>query len=194
MSSAIQLALDKGALKTTAIATALIIVKLFVTITIQGGKRFAAGSRPPEDTALKLNKKMGKGREQSFGVDAVNVDDAKAKKAKSVHLLDDLRWQRIVMNDIENIPMGLVAMYGSLLTPYSATTHSILSLAFVAARQANPLYLTASLFNNFFFAYRYTHTYVYAKGLQPARAIAWMSTWLSVFGFVINGVAGALTL
>ncbi|KAI8848628.1 hypothetical protein BC829DRAFT_443587 [Chytridium lagenaria] len=165
------LVVDKTSLKLTTIATALIAAKFFITITIQGGQRFASGSRPPEDMALGLNKKMGKGRDQSFGLDpAGKDDDVKARKAR----LSDLRWQRIVMNDVENLPMGVIAMWTSLLTSRSPLAHTIFSLIFVGAR--------------------YTHTYAYVKQLQPARALAWFSAWIGVFGLVANSVVGVLTI
>ncbi|KAJ3330759.1 hypothetical protein HDU76_004932 [Blyttiomyces sp. JEL0837] len=163
--------LNPIALKSTAAATFLLTLKLFLTITIQGGKRFPAGTRPPEDAALNLNKALGKGAVQSYGtVSSNNTDDKVVKEAK----LADLRWGRIVMNDLENIPIGLIVAWSSLLTPYSTSVHSGLALAFAASRIA--------------------HTIVYAKQLQPHRAIAWFGGWVCILGMSVNGVIGALTL
>jgi hypothetical protein len=53
-----------------------------ITIGIQGGKRFSAGSRPPEDAKLSLNKTIGKGGNQSFGTDEVKQDNEVMRKAK----------------------------------------------------------------------------------------------------------------
>ena len=76
--------------KTFAICTFFLIVKWYATLSIQGKKRFAAGSRPPEDNSLPVpdqsqkNNFVGSGNEE------------------------DIRWQRIVSNDLENIPLGLI--------------------------------------------------------------------------------------
>ena len=37
-------------------------------------------------------------------------------------------------NDLENIPIGLIAAWGNLLCAYSPTVHFYLALAFAAAR------------------------------------------------------------
>jgi hypothetical protein len=36
----------------------------------------------------------------------------------SKHALADIRWQRIVHNDLENIPMGLIIAWCSLMSAY----------------------------------------------------------------------------
>ena len=44
--------LDPQGLKVAMVCTGLLVIKFYVTIIIQGGKRFAAGSRPPEDSEV----------------------------------------------------------------------------------------------------------------------------------------------
>lgn len=44
--------IDPFAHKATMICTFVLLVKFTVTILIQGGKRFAGGTRPPEDAKV----------------------------------------------------------------------------------------------------------------------------------------------
>ncbi|KAI8820373.1 uncharacterized protein EV422DRAFT_68085 [Fimicolochytrium jonesii] len=164
-------AIDTQAFAATSLATTVLLVKFLMTVGIQGGHRFKAGSRPPEDAKLGLASKIGKGVVQNYGVgEADKNDDPKVKKAK----MDSLRWNRIVMNDLENIPFGLIAAWSSLLAPFSAKVHTVLVLGFAAARVF--------------------HTIVYAKELQPHRGAAWGAGWVFIFGLAANGLLGALSL
>merc|ERR1711935_223839 len=153
--------IDALAHKATMCATSALVFKLFGTIMIQGGKRFPAGTRPPEDGSLSL----AKGKAQSFG-------QADQDKIKPHHIMADIRWQRIVHNDLENIPVGLAVAWGSLLSPASPTLHAGMVLLFAAARVG--------------------HTVSYAYELQPHRAIFWVVAALCMLGMAVNGVLGVL--
>ena len=83
-----------------------------------------------------------------------------------------LRWIRLVSNDTENIPMGLIAAWGSLFCAYSQPWHVGLLLAFTVARVG--------------------HTFAYANAKQPHRVFAYMVGVLATLGMCANGVAGAL--
>ncbi len=65
------------ALKSTAVASAFLVGKLFVTFGIQGSKKFKSGSRPPEDACFKF---LADGKPQNFGITI--PDDPETKKAK----------------------------------------------------------------------------------------------------------------
>ena len=54
-----------------------------------GGKRFAGGSRPPEDAGLSIAKRFK--AKQTYGME---------KTDNSKHAQADIRWQRIVSNDL----------------------------------------------------------------------------------------------
>lgn len=84
----------------------------------------------------------------------------------------DIRWQRIVLNDLENIPLGLLVAWASLLSPFNSQVHNVCILAFTISRIG--------------------HTVVYALELQPHRAIFWFVAVVSVFCLGLNGVAGVL--
>ena len=148
------------------------------TVMIQGGKRFAAGSRPPEDEKLSLAKTMSKGASQSFGLSAPfqNQNDKDSDKNNSprvqMALIQDRRWQRIVMNDLENIPIGLIVAWTSANIAFSPILHSVLVLVFAISRTG--------------------HTIAYAYEKQPHRAMFWMGGIASLLLMSLNGLIGAL--
>jgi len=86
----------------TLTCTTVLLLKFLATTTIQGGKRFKAGSRPPEDASFKLD---GANENQDFGID--NRVQANLREA-------DARWQRIVLNDVESIPLSLIVAWASV--------------------------------------------------------------------------------
>ena len=57
-------------------------------------------------------------------------DNAKLK----FYRLQELRWTRIVANDLENIPIGLIASWGSLLCCSNYNTHAYLVIGFAIFR------------------------------------------------------------
>jgi glutathione S-transferase len=126
---------------------------------IQGGKRFVGGSRPPEDAKLGL----AKGRAQSYGTDTEISPKAK---------MQDIRWQRIVLNDLENIPLALIVSIVSIIARGNETINSILFVTFTLSRIG--------------------HTITYAKELQPHRAFCWFGAVLSVIGITLNGSVAAI--
>lgn len=93
-------------------------------------------------------------------------DNAKLKKAREV----DIRWQRIVGNDVECIPLGLIIAWASLLSPFSAKVHCGLIITFAVSRAL--------------------HSLTYALELQPHRALCWMVSIFSIIFMAANGVGG----
>jgi glutathione S-transferase len=73
---------------------------------IQGGKKFKAGTRAPEDSSYASDKQA-----QSFSLNKLN--DTPQEK---ITALAEMRWNRIVMNDLENIPLGLILCWASELS------------------------------------------------------------------------------
>ncbi|KAJ3359873.1 hypothetical protein HDU91_004779 [Kappamyces sp. JEL0680] len=156
--------------KTLALATLLLCCKFYGTILVQGGKRFSGGSRPPEDEALSLNQSIGKGKTQTFGVETLPASEADDKVMRLRQ--QDIRWQRIVLNDLENIPMGLVVAFVSILVGANATVTQASICVFTLAR--------------------FFHTWAYANELQPHRAIGWGLGLASIFVMAANGAWAAL--
>ena len=85
-----------------------------------------------------------------------------------------MRWVRICMNDLENIPMGLILNWASLICPASIKWHIVFTITFCVAR--------------------FAHTLCYALERQPSRGIVWFIAIISMLGFTLNGVIGALRL
>lgn len=157
--------------------SAILTVKFYISTMIQGGKRFAAGTRPPEDQILtNLNPKNQK---QSFGVrqetEAKTDDDSKTKKPLNLTPSDraieaDLRWERLVRNDLENIPIGLLSAWAAVNSGGNPVVNSAAIVIFTVGRIA--------------------HTFAYANGLQPHRAYAWMAGVFGTLMLIGNSIAG----
>lgn len=135
-----------------------IYIYIVITLSIQGRKKFSAGTRAPEDEGL-----MPTYPEQSFSF-SKETDQNKSS------ILDAMRWDRIVMNDLENIPLGLIVAFASLFFGINATLHSLGTFVFSLARVL--------------------HTISYAYSLQPHRAICWFLGWVSVFVLFGNSIIG----
>jgi glutathione S-transferase len=159
----VTLGVNSVALKVTICCTAVLYMKMLCTLLIQGGKRIIAGSRPEEDQAL-----LPDFGTQSLLDAPVAAEDTEKREAKEI----EARWIRLVSNDTENIPMGLIAAWGSLFCAYSQPWHVGLLLAFTVARVG--------------------HTFAYANAKQPHRVFAYMVGVLATLGMCANGVAGAL--
>lgn len=84
----------------------------------------------------------------------------------------DIRWQRIVHNDMENIFMGLIVTWGSLFSAANASVHCASFVVFTLSR--------------------IMHTLAYAYELQPHRGIAWFVAVIAMLVIAVNGVIGVL--
>lgn len=160
-----------AATKAFSVCSTALFTKVLVTVSIQGGKSFAAGSRSPEDNSFNKDGRMPK---QTYGLasssdDAASGVDEKLRQARAV----DFRWKRIVQNDLEAIPIGLAVFLGSVLVGGHEATNCALMGVFTAARIA--------------------HTFAYAYELQPHRSIFWTTAQLSVLAGGLNGVISFLT-
>jgi len=153
---------DTFAKQATMILTMVIIVKYIVTVSIQGRKRFATGTRPPEDQKL-----IGSG--VNVGTSYVQPQ-IQAVDNNNTALEEDIRWQRIVANDLESLPFGMIVAVLSLLSAANKNAHIALYTIFVVSRVL--------------------HTIAYARAAQPWRTIWWTLGWLGVFGMGINGIIG----
>ncbi|OQR86661.1 hypothetical protein ACHHYP_10301 [Achlya hypogyna] len=152
-----------GAKQAWVVSSVVLYAKCLGAAMIQGGKRFAAGSRPPED---KIFRKFNPTKQaQSFGVDKTAVS--------ATALEQDIRWERIVRNDLENIPMGLLVAWGSVQSGGCDAVTAAAIATFTAAR----VY----------------HTYAYAQGLQPHRGNAWLLGVASVGVLALNSLYGLAT-
>ncbi|KAI8611559.1 hypothetical protein BC830DRAFT_1140700 [Chytriomyces sp. MP71] len=156
--------MDPTALKTTSLCTLVLLIKWYMTVSIQGNTRFRAGSRSPED-ALFSNAMGVPDVEQNFGVHQETRESNAVK--------EEARWQRILANDIENIPLGLLIAWSSLSTAKAPGVHVAAIVLFTVAR--------------------IIYTVMYAHSLQPHRSIAWTLATAAVLVLSVNGVIGAFS-
>lgn len=140
----------------------ILYIKFVVTTGIQATKTFDAGGRPPEDRNLPLA--QGR-REQTYGL-VTDDNDEELKKAREV----ELRWKRIVANDLENLPLALLLFAGGMF----AGGDTFIYTATIV------LYTTVRCF----------HTYAYATELQPHRAWCWRIGVVAVLIGAINSLIG----
>lgn len=153
--------------KVWAVCTAVLYVKFLAVVSIQGAKTFAAGGRPPEDAKLPIAKNFHS-VQQNYGLVQVDATDAKLMQAKLV----EHRWRRIVANDIESLPLGLLVFAAGVVTDANATVHAGAMVAFTALRCF--------------------HSYAYANEKQPHRARAWMLATAAVLVGAGNAVVSAV--
>eukprot|EP00036_Acanthoecidae_sp_10tr_P021856 CAMPEP_0206325296 /NCGR_PEP_ID=MMETSP0106_2-20121207/20993_1 /ASSEMBLY_ACC=CAM_ASM_000206 /TAXON_ID=81532 /ORGANISM="Acanthoeca-like sp., Strain 10tr" /LENGTH=116 /DNA_ID=CAMNT_0053757745 /DNA_START=29 /DNA_END=375 /DNA_ORIENTATION=+ len=86
---------------------------MFLASSVQGWWRFRANLRAPEDAWSGLQ------GEKDKGMDFARTD--KPADAATVHAIgQEQRWTRIVANDLENIPIGLVVAWASALVAKDA--------------------------------------------------------------------------
>jgi len=155
-----------SAVKAFSVCSTTLFFKFFVTVSIQGGKSFAAGARPPEDNSFN---KDGKLPNQTYGLVSTEIggeDGGVSEKLKQARAID-YRWKRIVQNDLEAIPIGLAVFLGSVLVGGHEATNCALMGVFTGARIA--------------------HTFAYANELQPYRSLLWGSGQLCVLASGLNG-------
>eukprot|EP00299_Pterocystis_sp_00344_P012266 c5862_g1_i2.p1 GENE.c5862_g1_i2~~c5862_g1_i2.p1 ORF type:complete len:161 (+),score=21.90 c5862_g1_i2:35-517(+) len=155
--------IDLHALQATAVSTAVLLVTHLGCIFRQGSARVKAGSRPPEDGPMFGNSKQNfTGRQ--------DTDKPHIKE----RLENSERYNRLVMNNLENILIGLIVAWGTLLCAKDANTHVWLVLILAVSR--------------FFYAF------AYAFALQPHRTICWLVALLAIIGMMVNGLVGVFSL
>lgn len=151
--------------KTYVTCAAVLYVKFVLATGIQATKTFDAGGRPPEDKKLPL----AKGRPvQNYGLTTGDDKaDEKLLKARAV----ELRWRRIVQNDLESIPFALLVFGTGLLVPSNAVVQCTAMVAYTFVRC--------------------THTVAYANALHPWRALSWLFGIIFITTGAANAVYGA---
>ena len=152
---------------------------MVITLAKQG----AAATRPPEDKGL-----SGAADEEMQRLTSSDEDDgdvesqrpngaggggrAGRRKRHKMKFNKKERWRRIVMNDLENIPIGLIILWVNPLCEANGIVTSICAIVFVTCR--------------------ILHTILYAYSLQPFRSIAFTIGVLSIFAASINLIIGSL--
>ncbi|KAF0696888.1 Aste57867_12387 [Aphanomyces stellatus] len=145
-------------LQTVMVCTAVLFLKHFVTGLLGAKAKFAAGTRAPEDAA------DGK---QNFGVAPSHASDVEPNATK----ITEMRWNRITMNDLENIPLGLIVAWAAVACGGDATTVAVATIVFTIARIG--------------------HTVAYARALSQARGLAYIVGSVAIFVLAGAGISGA---
>lgn len=107
--------------------------------------------------------------EDGFQPKSIKIKDKKDvdERAKGRVVFDaEHRWHRIVMNDLENVLMGLSMHWFAFLAGGNYSVTAISVIVFAVARCA--------------------HTFCYVNELMPWRAIAWFSALLAALTASIN--------
>lgn len=86
---------------------------------------------------------------------------------------EDARWRRIVANDLENIPLGLIVLWSAGM-----------AVSAKGSKAADGVIVLTSLFTIF----RFCYTYAFIKKLQPWRTVFWMG------GVACVAIAGILAV
>ena len=149
------------AVQTTMVTTLVLWGKVFYSNVMLGGAKLKAGKRAPEDTYQ------------------VTMEKAKPEAIAAVD-----RCQRIVNNDIENIPYGLIVAWASVYCIGRAT----------AAGASSDLYTAHVVLVITFGVARIAHTMTYALALSFARSAAWVVGIFSVIGLAINGIVASFMI
>mmetsp|Transcript_8211 Transcript_8211/g.17830 ORF Transcript_8211/g.17830 Transcript_8211/m.17830 type:complete len:155 (-) Transcript_8211:309-773(-) len=153
----------------------VLLLKFQATNMNLGSSRIRSGSRPPQDAAL-----FAGAGPQDFDGSSKRTERAKkndggksldrAVKAKAA----ETRAARIVMNDLENIPLGLVAAWAGVLCGGGRDVHVAAVWAFCAGRCV--------------------HSYAYLYARQPMRAIGFLVGLLATFVLAGNALFAAASL
>jgi uncharacterized MAPEG superfamily protein len=144
-------------IQTAAVVTLIVYVKLLATQITQGTKKGQTGGKGPEDGGTGFSS-MG----PAAGGETMSTEDA-AKLAAS------RRWDRILGNDLENIPVALIILWSCALVSAESTAFMVLACLFCVSRCL--------------------HTLMYMFGKQPFRSLTFAMGVVGTLGMAILTVA-----
>lgn len=151
------------------LCTSVLYFKFLVTTMLQGRKGFAAGTRPPEDKQLPMANGVP-------GVDARFLDALESPFDKDDLELreNEMRWKRIVQNDLESIPFAIVVFIVSIQVQAPPMINSILIGTYTIARLC--------------------HTVSYAYKQPFIRMLTWLVSVGAVIAVIISMVVCGLVM
>lgn len=144
--------------KVFALSASVLYIKFLASTMIQGRKAFAANTRMPEDKTLVCN--MGL---------KLDTDEKTVKAAVE----DEMRWKRIIQNDLESMPLAFVVFWSAIVVGVNPVVTKTLLMAYTTARVG--------------------HTAVYSLVMPRARMACWMAGSFCIVATALNTVAAALT-
>ncbi|GLE03048.1 hypothetical protein PINS_up011927 [Pythium insidiosum] len=152
-------------LKLLAVSTLILYLKFLVSTMIQGRKGFQAGTRLPEDGSLPMAKGMP--THHAFDFHITIADDT-----RRLAIENELRWRRIIQNDLESMPMALAVFLVSTLADARANVQCVAIAVYTIARCL--------------------HTMAFVQQLALARMLSWMIGVLAIIVAGCNGAVAAL--
>jgi len=155
---------ESTTIKCVAACNLIILFKFFATSIMQKNQRVLA----PEDRSLGYKNTNTNANQNNAGSSVPPNPSSVVTVPNSAtynSTFDEMaRWQRIVINDLENIPITIMMMW---ISYFISRDHLV---TFIAA-----IIFTVS---------RYLHTFCYIFRLQPFRSIFWLlgllCTWLLI--------------
>ncbi|KAE8987990.1 hypothetical protein PR002_g21896 [Phytophthora rubi] len=148
--------------KAFALSAAVLYIKFLVCTMIQGRKAFAAGTRMSEDNKLPQAKNAP---EQGF------ADPTNDRVRAAVE--EEMRWKRIIQNDLESMPMAFIVFWSAISVGVSATLTQTLLLVYTLAR--------------------FGHTIVYSRSLPHARMVFWIIGMACIVAGALASIEAALS-
>ncbi|KAG7390779.1 hypothetical protein PHYBOEH_006927 [Phytophthora boehmeriae] len=127
-----------------AMSAAVLYIKFLASTMIQGRKAFAAGTRMAEDIKLPMAKAFS------------HMDTEAIKLAADT----EMRWKRIIQNDLESMPMAFVIFWAAISVGVNSNLIRTLLVTYTIARIA--------------------HTVVYLQYMPRARMAFWMVGMLCI--------------
>lgn len=162
-------------IQATAILSLLLWTKVVATNLGLGGAKAKAGTRAPEDTYQ---------HQRTSNDDNDNDNDNDDGGVSAAVAAANDRAQRIVNNDLENIPYTMVMAWGALV-----------SIIMVGAGgdtvTLGRLCLAHTVLYSTFVAMRIMHSIAYIYALAYVRTFVWAIGLLCSFGLAILGVFAA---
>ena len=150
----------RAVLQATTVLSLVVWTKVFATNLGLGGAKNTAGTRAPEDT---YQTKPTTDEEEGGGPS----EEAQQNQERA---------QRIVNNDLENIPYTMVLAWGAA---YCITASG--------SRRVPAYGLAHIVLYSVFVVCRIAHSIAYAKKIATARSLLWLVGALCSFGIAING-------
>lgn len=155
-------------MKTMVLGTGVLAVKMLVTNMYALFPSVWAGFGPPEDSWI---------WKTVFGKPAETLTHAGHQKGHPHHDTQahqrHLRAQRVIMNDLENIPISLIVFWvAAVANPKRSVYVSKLFMIFVTARCA--------------------HSAIYLAGISGVRSVAFMAGFSATLRAMFLGVQGVM--
>ncbi|ETV94529.1 hypothetical protein H310_11829 [Aphanomyces invadans] len=125
-----------GDVRVAALCTLVLYIKFYAALFVQGTVKYKSGSRPPEDMTFAATTAPNK----ELFIPETSEDKLEAAKAR------EHRWNRIVGNDLENLPLGIMMAWVAIVAGGNGTVTSIAIILFTVSRIAHSIAFANAMF------------------------------------------------